>query len=213
MGTREETKQQTRARILHAARKEIAERGGVGLSMRAVARGSDLVSSAVYRYFPSREALLTAMIIESYEHLAGALGEAPGGSSAERWRHLASGLRDWARQHPHEFQLIYGTPIPDYQAPPETVRSATAVVTPFLAAAASGEAAGFLAPELLDQLEGPAADLDAEPARLGAVLAELAALVGVVSLELAGHLVGTADPADHLFAALVERQVTTLGLD
>ncbi|OLT39274.1 transcriptional regulator [Kytococcus sp. CUA-901] len=213
MGTREETKQHTRARILHAARKEIAERGGVGLSMRAVARGSDLVSSAVYRYFPSREALLTAMIIESYEHLAGALGEAPGGSSAERWRHLASGLRDWARQHPHEFQLIYGTPIPDYQAPPETVRSATAVVTPFLAAAASGEAAGFLAPELLDQLEGPAADLDAEPARLGAVLAELAALVGVVSLELAGHLVGTADPADHLFAALVERQVTTLGLD
>lgn len=212
MGTREETKQQTRARILHAARKEIAERGGVGLSMRAVARGSDLVSSAVYRYFPSREALLTAMIIESYEHLAGALGEAPGGSSAERWRHLASGLRDWARQHPHEFQLIYGTPIPDYQAPPETVRSATAVVTPFLAAAASGEAAGFLAPELLDQLEGPAADLDAEPARLGAVLAELAALVGAVSLELAGHLVGTADPADHLFAALVERQVTTLGL-
>lgn len=213
MGTREETKQQTRARILHAARKEIAERGGVGLSMRAVARGSDLVSSAVYRYFPSREALLTAMIIESYEHLAGALGKAPGGSSAERWRHLASGLRDWARQHPHEFQLIYGTPIPDYQAPPETVRSATAVVTPFLAAAASGEAAGFLAPELLDQLEGPAADLDAEPARLGVVLAELAALVGVVSLELAGHLVGTADPADHLFAALVERQVTTLGLD
>ena len=213
MGTREETKQQTRARILHAARKEIAERGGVGLSMRAVARGSDLVSSAVYRYFPSREALLTAMIIESYEHLAGALGEAPGGSSAERWRHLASGLRDWARQHPHEFQLIYGTPIPDYQAPPETVRSATAVVSPFLAAAASGEAAGFLAPELLDQLEGPAADLDAEPARLGAVLAELAALVGAVSLELAGHLVGTADPADHLFAALVERQVTTLGLD
>ena len=213
MGTREETKQQTRARILHAARKEIAERGGVGLSMRAVARGSDLVSSAVYRYFPSREALLTAMVIESYEHLAGALGEAPGGSSAERWRHLASGLRDWARQHPHEFQLIYGTPIPGYQAPPETVRSATAVVSPFLAAAASGEAAGFLAPELLDQLEGPAADLDAEPARLGAVLAELAALVGVVSLELAGHLVGTADPADHLFAALVERQVTTLGLD
>ncbi|QRO87741.1 TetR/AcrR family transcriptional regulator [Kytococcus sedentarius] len=215
MATREESRQETRARILGAARQEIAERGGVGLSMRAVARASDLVSSAVYRYFPSREALLTAMIIESYEHLAGALREAPDGSPADRWRHLASAFRDWARQHPHEFQLVYGTPIPGYQAPPETVPAATAVASPFLAAARNGAAAasGFAGAELLDQLEGPAADLDAEPARLGAVLAELAALVGAVSLELAGHLVGTADPADHLFAALVERQVTTLGLD
>lgn len=43
-------------------------------------------------------------------------------------------------------------------------------------------------------------------------LAELAALIGVVGLELSGHLVGSADPADHLFEALVERQVHTLGL-
>lgn len=213
MGTREETKQQTRARILHAARKEIAERGGVGLSMRAVARGSDLVSSAVYRYFPSREALLTAMIIESYEHLAGALGEAPGGSSAERWRHLASGLRDWARQHPHEFQLIYGTPVPGYVAPPETVPAAAAVARPFLAVAGGVEVAPFAAPRVARQMEvltEVAEGVTREGG--GAVLAELAALIGAVTLELGGHLVGSAEPADPFFRALLQRQVDTLGL-
>ena len=44
------------------------------------------------------------------------------------------------------------------------------------------------------------------------VVAELAALVGIVTLELGGHLVGSADPADGIFAALLDRQVDTLGL-
>ena len=52
----------------------------------------------------------------------------------------------------------------------------------------------------------------ADPAGAAAVLAEPAALVGFVSLELAGHFVGTADPADRLYAALLERQIGTLGL-
>ena len=49
-------------------------------------------------------------------------------------------------------------------------------------------------------------------ARAAAVIAELAALVGAVTLELGGHLVGSADPADELFSGLLERQVDTLGL-
>ena len=75
VGVREQSRARTTAAILAAARAEIAEHGGGGLSMRAVAREVGMVSSAVYRYFPTREALLTAMILESYEGLASALGE------------------------------------------------------------------------------------------------------------------------------------------
>ena len=53
---------------------------------------------------------------------------------------------------------------------------------------------------------------EGEPSGAAAVLAELAALVGLVGLVLAGHFVGTADPADRLYAALLDRQVATLAL-
>lgn len=214
MGRREDNRAEVRARILVAARAQIAEHGGVGLSMRAVARQVGMVSSAVYRYFPTREALLTAMIVESYGHLADVLGRAPGGRLPDRrWTALAEALRSWAREHPHEFQLIYGTPIPGYVAPPETVPAAAAVAKPFLEAGARGPVEGFGGRTLVGQLRPLAEETGVDPAGAAAVLAELASLVGAVSLELAGHLVGTADPADHLFAALVARQVRTLGLD
>ncbi|MFK5634997.1 MULTISPECIES: TetR/AcrR family transcriptional regulator [unclassified Ornithinimicrobium] len=221
-GVRERARAETTARILAAARRQIEEHGGGGLSMRAVARDVGLVSSAVYRYFPTREALLTAMIVESYSHLDAALGAAPHRRApARRWAALAAALRSWALDHRQEFQLIYGTPIPGYVAPPETVPAAAAVAQHFLAVGAREPVPAFDRSPLVRQLAPVAASLTAdlsgpprelEPSGVAAVIAELAALVGLVSLELAGHLVGSADPADHLFAAVVERQVQTLGL-
>lgn len=212
-GAREESRARTTAAILAAARAEIAEHGGGGLSMRAVAREVGMVSSAVYRYFPTREALLTAMIVESYGSLADALGEVRARQPARRWVALGEAFRGWALARPHEFQLIYGTPVPGYIAPPETVPAAAAVARPFLEVGATGEPAPFASRTLTRQM---GALTDAAPgataAGSAAVLAELAACVGTVSLELAGHLVGTADPADHLYAALLQRQVDTLGL-
>lgn len=212
MGIRDEQRAENTARITTAARRQLAEVGGVGLSMRAVAREVGMVSSAVYRYFPTREALLTALIIESYGHLASALGEAGGRSAARRWTELARALRAWAREHPHEFQLIYGTPIPGYAAPPETIPAAAAVARPFLRVGATTSVDGFTGRALRTQVDPLATTEGVDPAGAAAVLSELGALVGLVSLELSGHLVGTADPADHLYAAVVTRQLATLGL-
>ncbi|NYG36370.1 TetR/AcrR family transcriptional regulator [Janibacter alkaliphilus] len=220
-GAREESRARTTAAILGAARAEIAEHGGGGLSMRAVAREVGMVSSAVYRYFPTREALLTAMILESYGSLADALrraldeatDEEPTLAPGARWAALGHAFRGWARARPHEFQLIYGTPVPGYVAPPETVPAAAAVARPFLEVGAGGQVAGYDEPALVAQMSALQQEAPgAEPSGAAAVLAELAALVGLVSLELAGHLVGTADPADHLVDALLERQAATLGL-
>ncbi len=213
-GVREERRAQVTARILAAARQQVAEHGA-GLSVRAVAREVGLVSSAVYRYFPTREALLTAMILESYGGLEQALAGADGSGSpsAGSWRRLCRATRSWARSRPHEFQLIYGTPLPGYVAPPETVPAAAAVAAHFLRVGAAAPVAGFGGELLRGQMGDLVADgLAGESSGAAAVLAELAALVGFVTLELGGHLVGTADPGDALFEAMLDRQVATLGL-
>ena len=155
MGVRDESRRQVTAAIRAAARRQIAEVGGGALSMRAIAREVGLVSSAVYRYFPTREALLTAMIVESYGNLASALPATEGLAGAEAWRTLGRGLRAWARSVPHEFQLIYGTPIPGYVAPPETVPAAAAVAEPFLRLAPRSAPDAFGDPVLADQFGAP----------------------------------------------------------
>ncbi len=211
-GVREQSRARTTAAILRAAREEIAAHGGGGLSMRAVAREVGMVSSAVYRYFPTREALLTAMILESYEGLAAVLGEVRARRADLRWKALGHALRTWATERPHEFQLIYGTPVPGYVAPPETIPAAAAVAAPFLDVAKGAHVPPFAKPALARQMTDIADLGEATGEAAAAVIAELGALIGIVTLELGGHLVGSADPADRLFAALLERQVATLGL-
>lgn len=216
MGKRDEARERTTARILAAARGEIARVGGVGLSMRSVAREVGMVSSAIYRYFPSREDLLTAMILESYRHLAEALRAAGTGeadSDAERWRGLAAALRDWGLRAPHEFQLIYGTPIPGYVAPAETIPAAGEVAGPFLACLRSRQVPGFELPGDGGGLRAFADDIGVTPSAAAAVVAAISELVGFVGHELAGHFVGLADPADELYAAVGNRQVRDLGLE
>ncbi len=213
MGKRDEARVRTTAAILDAARRAIAEQGGGALSMRAIAREVGMVSSAVYRYFPTREALLTTLIIESYGNLDRALTQASDAGASPAWTVLGQAFRNWAMEAPNEFQLIYGTPIPGYAAPPETIPAAAAVARHFLAAGASSAPAPFDVPELTRQLDGLAAELPGtQPAGAAAVLTELAGLVGFIGLELAGHFVGTADPGDALFAALLRRQCTTLAV-
>ena len=211
-GVREQSRARTTAAILAAARGEIAAHGGGGLSMRAVAREVGMVSSAVYRYFPTREDLLTAMILESYLGLAAALDKVRARRADLRWAALGRTLREWGIQRPHEFQLIYGTPVPGYVAPPETIPAAAAVTAPFLEVAKSAEVAPFARPALVDQMSAIAEQTGATEAAVAAVIAELASLVGIVTLELGGHLVGSADPANDLFEALLHRQIDTLGL-
>src|SRR6185437_16774203 len=119
---RERARAQLTREIKEEARRQLAAGGAQQLSLRAVARELGMVSSALYRYFPSRDELLTALIIDAYDALAAAAEAA----SAEppdargRWRAACGAVRNWARAHPHEYALIYGSPVPGYQAPQAT---------------------------------------------------------------------------------------------
>lgn len=111
--------------IKAVARRQLAE-NGADLSLRAVARDLGMVSSAVYRYFASRDDLLTALILDAYNAMGEAC-EAAGAAVSDRsdylgrWLVVAHALRDWAVARPHEYALIYGSPVPGYAAPQDTV--------------------------------------------------------------------------------------------
>jgi AcrR family transcriptional regulator len=110
------------------ARRHLAS-DGANLSLRAVARDLGVVSSAIYRYFASRDELLTALIIDAYNSLGESVERADAGQPREqlraRWLAVAHAVRDWALAQPHEYALIYGSPVPGYQAPRDTVGPAT----------------------------------------------------------------------------------------
>lgn len=199
--------------IVDAARRRLAEVGAAGLSLRAVARELGMVSSAVHRYFPTRDDLLTALITEGYDALADAVqaadAAAPDGDFPARWLAVATAIRTWALGHPHEYALIYGSPVPGYSAPRDTVRYARRTVTMLLRVLADARAAG--------ELDVPAdpvpAPLDADAARVRAELGldlpdeallravtAWTALFGHVTFELFGQFDNVLEHRDALFA-------------
>src|SRR5215218_202301 len=116
---RARVRQELTSEIKSVARRQLATEGA-DLSLRAVARELGMVSSAIYRYFPSRDELLTALIVDSYRDLAGAAERAvarAGDDPRAIWRAACAAIHTWSRRHPHEYALLYGSPVPGYAAP------------------------------------------------------------------------------------------------
>jgi AcrR family transcriptional regulator len=135
--------------IKNAARRQLAEHG-TDLSLRAVARDMGMVSSAIYRYFASRDDLLTALILDAYNSM-GEAAEKAGASVRDRadylgrWLAVAHAIRRWAVAQPHEYALIYGSPVPGYAAPQDTVEPSIRPVVVLGAILDEAHAAGRLA--------------------------------------------------------------------
>lgn len=128
---RERVRRELTSEIKEVALAQLASGGGATLSLRAIAREMGMASSALFRYFHNRDALLTALIIDSYSSLAEAAEAAEARvhqqSIEDRWMAICRGVRNWAVTHPHEYALIFGSPIPGYAAPPGTVGPASRV--------------------------------------------------------------------------------------
>jgi AcrR family transcriptional regulator len=123
MTRREKLRQEMLADIKTAARQQMAENGTAAISLSAIARALEVSQPALYRYYASRDDLVTALIVDAFDALAVALAEAQQGLPTEAYsRRLMAVIlryREWALEHPVDFQLIYGNPIPGYQAPYE----------------------------------------------------------------------------------------------
>lgn len=220
---RDRARAEVTAAIKDEARRQLADVGASGLSLRAVARKLGMVSSALYRYFPSRDVLLTELIIDAYNALGEAVEQAAGArqNPRERWMAVCHAARTWARADPHQYLLIYGTPVPGYSAPPETVTPAERVPAALLAAVGDGWSAGVVVPPGDEQdlpaglREQAAPMVPYAPGVPEAVLVRVAIawtqLAGMIGFELTGQLVGTFDPADAFFEHAVERMAGFVG--
>jgi len=122
-GLRERRREETLAAIRAAAHRELVEHGAAALSLRAVARDVGMAVSALYRYYAGRDELLTDLVVAGFTAQADAVQHALT-SQQEPVAAVGAGLwayRTWSLEHPAEFGLIYGAPVPGYEAPASTI--------------------------------------------------------------------------------------------
>ncbi|WP_326777162.1 TetR/AcrR family transcriptional regulator [Streptomyces sp. NBC_01445] len=215
-GARARAREEVTAAIKDEARRQLAAEGAAKLSLRAVARELGMVSSALYRYFPSRDDLLTALIIDAYDSVGEAAEQADAAllkkaakssdkaktsdsrteaiAPVRRWVAVSEAVRAWALAHPHEYALIFGSPVPGYSAPMTTVPAASRVGLLFFSIVRDAhQGRGIAEPPLPEELRPEAerlgADLapDLPPATVAALVAAWAQLFGLIGFELFGQ--------------------------
>jgi len=195
------------AAIVASARHQLADIGPAQLSVRAVARDLGMASSAVYRYFPSRDELLTELLMIIYGELADLLEAADAACEradlSGRWRTLGVTLRGWAVSAPHEYALLYGSPVPGYAAPEATVAPSARVTGVLIGLAVDLDVTGQQTPAFADFRAAAGVDL-CDEAILRSVIA-WGGLLGAISLELFGHLHRAVTDYDAHFALVLDR--------
>lgn len=223
---RERARAALTADIVTTARAQLADTGAAGLSLRAVARELGMVSSAIHRYFPTKDDLLTALIIDGYN----AIGEVVETADAAcertdyrgRWAAVCRAVRGWALAHPHEYALLYGSPVPGYRAPQDTVVAAVRDTAVFGAIIAEADRAGAL--RSLAAIPDPAPAFAADAARVRELIPDVddagiaravsawTALYGWINFEMFGQFNNTIDERDLAFDHHIDCLAVLLGL-
>lgn len=225
-GVRERVRAELVREITDVARRHLAAEGAAALSLRAVARDVGMVSSAVYRYFPSRDHLLTALIVDAYNDLGEAVETAEAavdrGDVAGRFAAVGRAARTWARAHPHEYALIYGSPVPGYAAPEDTVGPAVRVATVLRDVLNDAWRDGVLrAPTTMPRSAAAWADLhrlageffDVPEALVTRGLLAWIQIFGGLNFELFGHLHNVITDYDAWFEELLAEMLAFVGFE
>ncbi len=219
-----------RHRLVDAAYRRLAADGAAGLGMRKLAADLDVTPGALYRYVAGRDELLTILVVDAYRSLNDAIRQAVTAQETAdleaRWVAAWCAARDWALEHCHEYELIYGTPVPGYRAPTDTIGPASGI-TFLLASIASEliEASEVVAdPPYEQEPEGLEADVQQIRNWLAAnqlpatastemILLTVEAwttLIGALSLELFGHYVGSIQHGGEYIERLARRSFAAL---
>lgn len=225
---RDRVRDEVTKEILVVARAHLARDGAAALSLRSIARDLEMAPSALYRYFDGRDALLSALILGAYTSLADEAEKAAdaaaraGGSESERWLAVPRTMRRWALARPHEWGLIFGSPVPGYQAPAETTvpytRLAAALVRPVAEAQHHGRLRterGVVSSAAMDDALAPVHEAllaDGATATVLRVLGSWATLIGVISLEVFGHFHETVRDTELFFEATMRDAALAIGL-
>jgi AcrR family transcriptional regulator len=216
----------TIAEIKSAALAQMASGGADTISLRGIARDMGMTPRAIYTYYDTRDALISALIADVYNSVAGLLetaqASAAGQGPAAQLLAVAATYRDWAVTSPDQFQLVYGNPVPGYRRPPdgpaaEAEHRACAVLLRLVSAA-------WPTPQAAEEHDwnefkpGFTAAVRAAfphlpPAAAAVALRLWGRMHGLVALEVYGHLdTQIADPA-RLYRQEMLDLARTLGLN
>jgi len=226
---RQRVRDEVTKEILAVATAHLARDGAAALSLRSIARDLEMAPSALYRYFDGRDALLSALILGAYASLAeeaekaADAAERAGESEIERWLAVSRTMRTWALARPHEWGLIFGSPVPGYRAPEQTIvpytRLAAALVRPVTDAQRNGRLnerrQGQESSAAMDHALAPVHDVllpDSATTTVRRALQSWATLIGLISLELFGHFHNTVLDPELLFEATMHDAAVGIGL-
>jgi len=198
--------------IIEIAWKQIAESGAASLSLRAISRELNITAPAIYNYYPSRDDLVTALIIEAYQDFGNAQmaaveavpeSDLPGRLMAAGWSYRA-----WAIAYPERYHLIFGTPIPGYVAPEEKTRpvaqgSMAALISVLLSLQAQNRLRELQNLEM--PLDPGRADPEGELQTLAIAVIIWARVHGLVSLEISNNLPPKGPGAEYYYHCELER--------
>lgn len=199
--------------IKDVAWKQIAEFGAPALSLRAIARELNITAPAIYNYFPDRDALVTALIIDAYTSFGDSQIEArdavPASDIAGRMRAIGIAYRTWAHTYPQRYQLIFGTPIPGYEGPlleilPSAARSLSALVSVVEQIRVSGKLNVQSFPEVKAEYKARFETWkqyggDVDMLAMSVAMVIWAHVHGIVSLEIANNLPPFGASGDELY--------------
>ena len=214
---RERARAQTLVDIVRIGREHLAVHGAAALSLRAVARDLGVVSSAVYRYVQNRDELLTLLLIDGYnelgDHVDAAVDAVPDDDFAAQFKALGHAVRHWALREPASYALLFGSPVPGYQAPGErTTVPGTRVIFRLVGIFDAAQRAGALDAQVGPAVVIPpalAADLEAIRSELNLSVSDSSlargvlvwtSVFGAISFEVFGQYgQGTFKARDELF--------------
>lgn len=225
---RERLRETTLSEIHRVAWEQIAEQGAPSLSLRAIARAMGLTAPALYRYYPSRDHLVTALVIDAFDSFSQNLEQARDGVPAVdhlgRFRRVCHAYFHWAVAEPERYALIFGSPVPGYRmteaAMPYAQRSFLAVQTVLGQALAAGalsrkHVTASIPANLLSRYEYlRSLGMPYDPAATHLALTAWNALHGLTSLYLAGYLGSfLGGQAEDFVGSQVERLVICFGFE
>src|SRR5262245_15157905 len=111
---RNREREETRQKILGAAREMFSERGYEAVTMRAIGDRIEYTPTAIYHHFENKHALLTELCNADFEALARQFNRAaPNSDPVERIMAVGEAYLGFARTFPSQYRFMFMTVIPE----------------------------------------------------------------------------------------------------
>jgi AcrR family transcriptional regulator len=218
---RERLRQRTVDEIKQRAFELVDAGGAHDVTIASVGKAMGMTPPALYRYFPSHEALLAALVVDAYADLGSTIATAARGAGGQDGRArvalIAGTYRRWALTYPRRYAMLFSDRSHDVPDSPDGIAAINEGMLPLLAALGEITSPSTAdTPTPLDEALlrwGPAigASTDLTPTALRLGVLTWSRVHGLVSLEITGAFEAMGMDAGLLMAAEIESVIKSAG--